>query len=364
MGRQIDYAEASNRLHVCFLWAEKNFLEGESVEVSEQIAKATERLFSSRTQAYREALLGCALARYLDEEIDIHLPYMNQGDTAFNGRTLDETVVNPLLQDKGVPCSKGPYLSALRRNIRFDPDTAKGLRDKEAFFAMLTFLDALAKADEEAVLSYLRFLLLAFVKLRNSADIPLRKVSRLSLDQYGHLVEKLLATPSGGLMPVLLAVAMFQTIKGCYGLNWEIEWQGINVADSASGAGGDITIRRDGGIVLVIEVTERPISRERVVSTFNTKISENGLDDYLFFYSSNAPTSEAREQAKQYFAQGHDINFVSIRDWIVTAMITLGPKCRTMFIVNVVGLLGVKGVPAAIKQAWNDQISAVAGNSN
>jgi len=48
-------------------------------------------------------LIGCALARLHDDEIDITKPYMNQGDDAFNGRTLDERVVNPFLQENEIP---------------------------------------------------------------------------------------------------------------------------------------------------------------------------------------------------------------------------------------------------------------------
>lgn len=285
---------------------------------------------------------------------------MNQGTNAFNGRTLDEKVVNPFLQEKSIPCSKGPYLSALRRNIRFEKETAKGLRDKEAFYAFLKFVDALAAANRRKAKTYLRYLMLAFVRLRESANIPIRKIGRLSLEQYGEIIDGLLATPSGGLLPVILAVAMFQTIKDCYALKWKIEWQGINVADSAAGVGGDITVKRGNEIVLVVEVTERPISRERVVSTFNTKISPSGLDDYLFFYTAVPPNPDARDAAKKYFAQGHDINFVPVRDWIMTTLTSIGPKCRAKYTANLLALLSRKEVPATIKQNWNDQIAIVA----
>jgi hypothetical protein len=360
MGRSIDYAAAKHLLAEVFALAEAHFRDGVKVLTAPEVDEAIDHLFRSSTQAFREAVIGCALARIIDPEINIHLPYMNQGADAFNGRTLDETVVNPLLQEKSVPCSKGPYLSALRRNIRFETPTAVGLRDKDAFYAMLRFIDALAAADGETAKAILLALMLAFVKLRDSSNIALRRIGRLSLEQYGALVDGLLSMPSGGLAPVLLSVAMFQTMRDCYGLGWEIEWQGINVADSTSGVGGDITIRRGGVVTLVVEVTERPIQRERVVSTFNTKISPNGLDDYLFFYSTNPPANDARAVARRFFAQGHEINFVPVRDWIVTTMTTIGPGCRAMFTNHCLELLASKGVPATVKQMWNDQVSAIA----
>jgi hypothetical protein len=160
-------------------------------------------------------------------------------------------------------------------------------------------------------------------------------------------------------MPVLLSVAMLRTINECFGLGLDIEYQGINVADAASGAGGDITAKKDGTVLLTIEITERSISRGRVVSTFNTKISPNKLDDYLFFYTIAEPAKEAIIAARKYFAQGHDINFVSVRDWAITTMTTIGPKCRSQFTSNCVELLRAKGIPSAMKLTWNEQVSAI-----
>jgi hypothetical protein len=241
MGRSLDYDSARQLLEEVFSEAEADFTVCSPAAVPAEIANATARLFESSTQAFREALVGCALAHLLDPGIDIRLPYMNQGDNAFNGRTLDEKVVNPFLHDRAVPCSKGPYLSSLRRNIRFEPETARGLRDRKAYEAFLVFVDGLLSADPGRTRQYLRYLLHAFVALRDAANVPLARIHRLSLEQYDVLISALLQVPSGGLMPVLLSVAMFETLKNGFNLAWEIEWQGINVADRASGVGGDIT---------------------------------------------------------------------------------------------------------------------------
>jgi len=356
MGRTIDYAAARDLLQATFAQAESDASNGLLPPIPAEIVRATELLFASGTQAFREALVGCVLARILDPQIDIHLPYMNQGENAFNGRTLDEKVVNPFLGNKAIPCSTGPYLSALRRNIQFNDDTAKGIRDKPAYFAMLDLLREVAAFDSDRAAGYLRYLLMAFIGLRETSRISLSKVKRFRIEQYEALIVTLLQMPSGGLLPMLFAVSTFQTLQECFALPWEIEWQGINVADRASGVAGDISVRRDGELVLSVEVTEREIDRGRVVSTFNTKIAPLGLDDYLFFFCATPPTSEARATAQQYFAQGHDIHFVSVKDWIITTLTTIGPRCRTMFTENVIKLLSAQGVPAAVKVAWNDQV--------
>lgn len=356
MGKTIDAETARATLEKIFAVAERDFAEKHPVDVPENVQSEVAKLFTSKSQSPREALIGVGLARALESSVNIRLPYINLGDDAFNGRALDEEVVNPFLREKMVPCSKGPYLAMFRRSVSFDANTTKGIRDRIGYEAFLRLVSEFETSDQDTALTYLRFLLYAFVQFRDASNIPLRHVKRLSLEQYKTLVGALLQTPSGGLMPVLLAVANFRTIQACFGLPWEIEWQGINVSDAASGAGGDITVRRDGATVLVVEITERLIDKKRVISTFNTKISPQAIDDYLFFYGACSPTEEAREITKQYFAQGHDINFVPVQEWIITTLTTIGPRCRAMFTENVITLLSSGTVSADFKLAWNDQI--------
>jgi hypothetical protein len=355
----VDYDFAAQTLAEAFAEAEEDYRKGQVQKVPGRVLNASEALFKSRTQAFREALIGCCLARIADQAIDITKPYVGQGRDAYNGRTLDEDVVNPLLQEKEVPCSKGPYLSAFRRNVSFVPETAKGLRDKVAFQAMLDFIDLLREADADTAREYLVHLLWHFVELRNKSKIPLSRVNRLSVEQYSALIDLLLGSATGGLMPVLLVVSTFQAIKEVYGLPWEIESQGINEADAASGAGGDVTVRRGGRVVLAVEVTERTIDEDRVRSTFRTKISPNAIDDYLFFFSGMKPTESARARARAYFAQGHEINFVPVKNWIITVLSTLGASGRQTFTDKLVDALDDVKIPAAIKVSWNKHVRTI-----
>ena len=356
----IDYESARQLLADVFEEAEADFRHRIPSVVPRHIRESVEALFSSRTQSCREALLGCAIACNLNPAINLRHPYMNHGDDAFNGRTLDEQIVNPFLHDRLIPASRGPYLATFRRSVKFIPETRSGLRDQVGYDAFLIVIEALESAQEASEKrGLLRYLLYHFVALRDEATIALLGIQRLSLEQYDVLIGNLLQIQSGGLMPVLLAVAMFQTIRDCFELDWEIEWQGINVADQASGVGGDITIKRDASVVLAVEITERLIDRSRVVSTFNTKIAPHGIEDYLFFFSGVAPKDDAREVAKQFFAQGHEINFVPVKDWVMTTLATIGPRCRRIYTEAVLALLRERTVPSALKVAWNDQIRAL-----
>lgn len=360
---RIDYDVAAETLASAFDLAEHEFREGKDSGGSPLLKAAVNRLFDSSTQAFREALVGCCLARISDPGINIRLPYIKQGEGAYNGRDLDEIVVNPFLKDREVPSTKGPYLSAIRRNFRFEADaqSAEGVRDREALNAMLTFIDALIIADEDEAKRQLKILMRGFVELREKSKITLSRINRVSMDQYSVLLDGLLSTPSGGLLPVLLSVATFSSIKAVYDLPWEIDFQGINVADAASGVGGDINIKRNGVPIISVEVTERPIDKSRVRSTFTTKIAPHALDDYLFFYSRAEPEDAARDAAKAYFAQGHEITFVSLKDWIMTTLTTLGSRGRAVFTDEIIKLLDLPDTPAAIKVAWNERVRSLVG---
>lgn len=357
MGRKIDFGKAKELLAEEFAKAENDYLRATPPHVSQKAKEAAKALFNTSVQSYREALLGCAVAKVIDPDIDIRSPYAQQGNRAFSGRSLDEKVINPFLTDRQIPCSRGPYLASFRRSIRFVEETAAGLRDKEAYKSFLAYLEELEQADPDEARDLLRYLLYCFVELREQARVPLIKLQRISLDQYSKLINKLLSQPSGGLFPVLLVVALLKTVAEVYHLDWEVKWQGINVADRAQGAGGDVTVVEGDQVRIAFEVTERQIDRTRVEATFQSKISPLGIKDYLFVFTETEPIPEAQALAKQLFAQGHEVGFVQVRDWIFYNLATAGVQGRETFLKTLLELL--EEAPATIKTIWNDQVRSL-----
>lgn len=353
----LNYSKIRDLLEGAFLEAETALLEKNRPDSDPHFTRQCEAVFFSRTQAYREVLLGCTLARIEDPSIDIRSPYVDQGSNAFSGRSLDENVVNPFLQRNRIPCSKGPYLSVFRRSVRFDRSTRSGLRDKAAYDSFLEALEFIEAASDDRMLDTLRFELYKFAQLREDTDIPLARVKRISLDQYERLISGLLASPSGGLFPVLLVVATFRAIEAFFDAGWEITWQGINVSDASAGASGDITISTSDGVILAIEVTERHVDKSRVVATFNSKIAVSNLSEYLFILGRGGYSPEAKEQAQRYFAQGHEVNFVAVKDWILMVLTTIGSRGRTIFNDELTCLLDAQGLPRGLRVAWNNQLS-------
>ena len=271
MARPINYQSIEILLAEVFREAEGHFALLNPPEVSSEIANAAKLVMESKTAAYREALVTCALVKLLDPQADLSLPYVNHGDAAYNGREIAHKYVVPFFDENKIPSSRGAFLGVFRRSVKFKADTGRGLKDKRGYSAFLLFLEALQVSSLSTARTLFLYLLYLFVEMRAKSNIPISRIQRLGLDQYELVIVNLLRTPSGGLIPVLLAVAMFKTISDCFTLQWDIDWQGINVADSASNVGGDITVKSDGRILLVIEVTERTIDKARIRSTFNTK---------------------------------------------------------------------------------------------
>ncbi len=356
----IDYQGARKLLEDNFPAAETRMLDKTPPETPEALKLACDAVFNSPTQAYREALLGCLVARIQDKTINIRQPYARQGPNAFSGRGLDEKVVNRFLYDERIPCSRGPYLSVFRRSVEFNLPTREGLRYQEDYDSLLEAIKHIEEtAEDSELLKFLNYVLYKFAELREQANVPLSKIHRISLEQFDDLISGLLDTPSGGRLPVLLVVAAFTTIKSYFELDWEVSWQGINVSDTAAGAGGDITVISRGETLMTAEVTERPVDATRVIATFNTKISLHGIEDYLFFVSPEAVGPDAKRQARQYFAQGHEVNFVIIKEWLLMLLAMIGRRGRGIFNETLLRLLESEDTPASLRVGWNQQIERI-----
>lgn len=353
----IDTQKLGTILDRSFARAEQAFLENRVPRVPKEFQRSCDTVFASKTQAYREVLAGCLLTRIGDRSKNIRLPYITLGPDAFSGRSLDERVVNPFLRVKNIPSSKGPYLSVFRRSVKFDETTTAGLRDKDGYRAFLALVSIIETEEEDsALLAFLDNVLYRFVLLREQAKIDLIGFERISLTQYKQLINGLLEKRSGGVFPLILILAMVETIRHRFSLPWEVEHQEINVADIATGVPGDITIKEQGSPLLSIEVTERPVDTYRVQATFRDKIAPMAVPDYVFLVHLERIEDEATQQTEKYFAQGYDVNFVDIAEWIVNTLVTVGREARKCFQHKLIHHLSGDQVPKMLKVAWNEEM--------
>ena len=241
----MNYNAAASRLNLAFEQAQEYLLTKTVPPCDQDIDSCLDLLFVPKiTQAFREALLGCVLARLDDLDTDARMPYVQHGEGSYSGRSLDEKVVNPLLMEQQVPASKGPFLSVFRRSVGFNEETGKGIRDRDAFTKFLYVIKQINAANPFELEELLKVLAYRFLLLRENTTIRISKLRRISHEQYRQLIHNLLETPSGGRFPMFMAEAVFHAIRESFNLNWEINTQEINVADDPSGATGDIEIKK------------------------------------------------------------------------------------------------------------------------
>ena len=169
----IEYTTARDILDRTFADVIRDYIEGRIPRIQSVLEKSYDLLFQSKTQAYREDLLGCVLVRLLNPKVDIRLPYVQQGERAYSGRTLDEKVINPFLHKAKIPSLKGPFLSVFRRSVTFTEDTRAGLRDQKGFDAMLKVVGFIDKASNKKLHDIIYYHLYRFIRLREKSQIEL-----------------------------------------------------------------------------------------------------------------------------------------------------------------------------------------------
>ncbi|MGH7213572.1 MAG: restriction endonuclease, SacI family [Tepidisphaeraceae bacterium] len=356
----LDPELAKADLSQAFDRAQDLFATGHEPTVDKTFKAACDAVFRSKTSSYREVLPGFCLARLQDTSIDLRLPYAKQGANAFNARSLDTGVVNPILHRHRLPTGKSPYLAVFRRQFKFTPDNRVQMKDQERYDELLRCIDFLQAADHDTTRQALVYVLFCFVRLREESNLPVSQLRRISVRQCRELFDFLVATKSGGRLPVLLVKAALTTLNEHFALGWEFDVQEINVSDHSSGAAGDVTVTKDGRTVLAAEITERVVDRNRVVTTFNTKISPSTVTDYVFFVTdAGSQPKESMWQAHVYFAQGHEISFVEIQNWIQQTLVTLGQEGRDRFNQTLVRLIADSKTPKLVKAAWNEAVDGL-----
>lgn len=355
----IDYEALRHSLETLYAEAEASLAEAQS-PLPHAVELALQKLFSSRTQAYREVLLGAAIVKLHYPNTNIRYPYVELHEMAFSGRAVDERVVNPFLRSHEIPCSKGPYLAVFRRKVAFLPETARGLKDKEGFEALLTCIEYLSNAPESAVRSFLHSLLVWFVRLREAHHVPVLDLPNIPPLRWREFFQRLIGIRSGGLVPVLMVVALFEAIRRRLDVPLEITWQGINQPDAPSGSQGDIKVSLAGQTLLVVEVTERALDADRLRQTFQSKMRLYEARDYLFILTTAPPVKDDLQTLiNAYALSGYEVVLQPLIEWAEGILSLLGSTGRQAYLQVLRELISQRDVPASVKVGWNKVVESL-----
>ncbi len=166
-------------------------------------------------------------------------------------RTAGDLVCERLLVPRYIPATKGPFQSSTWRS-GYDASQAR----VAGLGAFLEWHHSASLAELELVCDRL-----VATFLNAAADLePLPKIdaSALTFARFRSFLDELFRRPSGGAYEQYCFAALLQREMSSAGSTGRVETKSVRSSDTATGAAGDVVVRRSGRISEAYEVTARP----------------------------------------------------------------------------------------------------------
>lgn len=324
----------------------------------------------------RYALVTQLLGKFASPSRDILCLQRGQSEGAesagrWDPRSFCSKVIVPWVQDSDgvLGSSSDPYVSKPLRRGRLD-DWNTPLRQKSEWEKLVRILEEVQNLGDEAVIETtlrrcLRSIARRYQELQVSFPVP----RRVSLEQTIEITDRFLSEKSGGERPLVVADALMRTVGKAFRLFDEVLRQGVNEADSASGAAGDIIcIRNDEElsleeIVLVVEVKDRNLSLTELNASIE-KARKSNVSGLLFV----VPGLEASEKsaiadrANREWTQGMNIYFGQLNDLMRAAFSFMNERFRTEFLREIGIGINKLAVQPTLRLVWSNLLSEI-GNA-
>ena len=317
-----------------------------------------DRLTHSPVKSIRYAIMTQLLGKIADPAR--HLLALQQkdgGQGSWDARSFAKKVIVPWEADNhGVLGSSAePYASKPLRRTRLDR-SMDNVRNPDEWEALVDFLEPLNSAPSESVCDAFQRVLASLARMLAAQQITYPIPQRISLQQLMEMLSAFLGTSSGGLRPLAVATALFKIIAHGFSLFDEVQSQGVNEADAASGMPGDITCRKAGELCLVIEVKDQDLTlSDAQSSTRKAKESDTGLTELLFAVpgTRQADADDIQELFRRNFAAGLNIYTIRIQSLVYHVLVLLKEEWRVQF-VREIGIELDSRQEQPSRKAWHD----------
>ena len=266
---------------------------------------------------------------------------------AWNARSFSAKVIVPWVADNHavLGTSGDPYVSnALRRTTLTD---LSGVRHKEQWTTFANFLRRAEEGGEDFLFSAFRRCLKSIARKlqRQSFEYPIPQ--RISLHNMSVMLTTFLAEPSNGLRPLVVATALFRILGEAFSLFSNIQSQGLNEADSASGVPGDIVCYgKDDTIALAVEVKDYHLTLHEYRNSVTKALKGNGISRLLFATPGidEGDRQEIERRMETQWASGLNVYQVNLEILVKTTFSLLEEEWRIKFIREVGKELDTRGV--------------------
>ncbi len=317
-----------------------------------------DQITNSSVKSIRYAIFTQLLGKIADPNRNIlALQQKDDGEGSWDARSFAKNVIVPWDADNhGVlGASSDPYASKPLRRTKLSRGM-DNVRNSGDWDALVRFLEPFESAAPEDIRRAFGRVMASLARLLAEQQIAYPIPQRISLMQLNDMLEAFLAESSGGLRPLGVAAALFRIIGDGFSLFDDVQSQGINEADSASGMPGDIMCRKDGELCLVVEVKDQNLTlADAQSSTRKAKQTGAGLTDLLFAVPATrkADQGDISELLKRNFAAGLNIYVAQIQSLSYHVLVLLTEEWRTRFIREICAELDRRQEQSA-RKAWHD----------
>ncbi len=318
-----------------------------------------DQLVNSGVSSIRYALITQLLGKIADPERS--LMYLQSGSStagAWNARSFCDAVIVPWVSENQnvLGTSAEPYASKPLRRARLEREMPN-VRDKRDWKLLFDFFDSLEKSNPQQLEQAMRGCLRAVARRLAAQSFKYEIPLRISLPDLREILREFLADSSGGLRPLVVATALMRIFGEGFSLFSRVESQGINEADAASGALGDIMCHaEDGNILLAIEVKDRELTlTDTDASIRKSRQSGDSLSNLLFA----APRIRQHDREsietsiQSAWATGLNIYHVDIVDFATHGLVLLDESWRPKFLREIGLELDTRGDPVH-RRSWNE----------
>ena len=323
-----------------------------------------DRLVNSGLVSIRYAVLTQLLGKIADRERSLLALQLGEGEAgAWDPRSFAAAVIVPWVAANNdvMGTSPDPYVNNPLRRPLLERD-APGRNKQDEWNALHDFLAPLDEASRKDVKVAFRRCLASVARRMAGQSFKYQIPVRVSLPDMLGTLDSFLAEPSGGFRALAVAAAMMTVLGEGFSLFTRIESQGLNEADAASGAPGDVVCFDDNDqMVLAVEVKDRELTLADVrSSTRKAREADAALTNLLFTTPGIKHQDRANidESVAATWAAGMNVYQADILDLAASTFVLLAEDWRPALMRQIGDELDRRG-DHRHRRSWRDLLSAL-----
>jgi DNA adenine methylase len=281
-------------------------------EVNQKIVSVCQ---CDRNKAPIRYLLSAMLAKIDDETIDTRQPYPNLGNHSFAGRSIDETIIQPLIHKYQLPCNDTTaFLTPAFRTI--ESALTKSAFDKcrpaYVYYDMIDILDYVEEHPQEAQNVLKRILaVLTSIKMtrENRVSQLVDELSRgekqeLASEEITTLLQQHLQCKGSSRLPVLMITAAYLAVQHLTGETTK-PLLAHNAADRQTGAIGDVEIilQNENGTITCYEMKKKQVTTDDIYVCAEKILGLEKKPDNYIVITTEAISKDVKDLAYTFYSK-------------------------------------------------------------